>query len=679
GRAKLIDALPGGAMLAVSAAPDALHPHLPADVAIATVNAPGLCVAAGPEEGIASLEKRLGDAGIVARRLPTTHAFHSPMMKPAAEGLARLAAQVRLRPPQIPMVSNVTGTWLTDQEATDPGYWTRHLLGTVRFAEGVGELLREPGRVLLEVGPGQTLSTFVRQRPGGEEEEAPAAVIPSVRYAYDRRPDQAVLVEALGRLWLAGVAPDWSAFRGDERRRRVRLPTYPWEKQRYWVDPPADSVFATESRGEGKRPDPADWTYVPTWTRTPAASPSADTTRVLLVGGGGVLGQALQNALSGDGRQLVSARFGDAFARTGDGWMLRADARDDFRALADAVKAAPPGVVVHVSNDPVSFLLLTSALAHAGIEARVVAVTRGAQEVSGDEEMEARAAAVLGALRVVQQEHPSLHCRGVDVMGDGDAMARRLADEVLADVDEPVVALRGRHRWARGFRAVRAERPAAEVREGGVYVFVGGIEGRGAALAHALAETPGVRIAVVDPRLPVVGELDFYLRMYAADNPLHGAASALKALVTAGVEVMTDRADPVRELEAGFRRVVERWGRIDGVIHSLAVEEVSGLAAVDEVQPAAWALELERIEARIAGLEAALVAHRPEWVLVESSLAGVLGSVGLVRVAMANALADAAAQRAARTGSVWTSVAWDRWAQGALGEGDVLWMAPHEI
>ena len=679
GRARVIDALPGGAMLAVSAAPDALRPHLPPDVAVATVNAPGLCVASGPEAGIASLEQRLGEAGIVARRLPTTHAFHSPMMQPAAEGLARLAAGVRLRPPQVPMVSNVTGTWLTDQEATDPGYWTRHLLGTVRFAEGVGELLREPGRVLLEVGPGQTLSTFVRQRPGGAGEEAPAAVIPSIRYAYDRRPDQAVLMEALGRVWLAGVTPDWSAFRGDERRRRVRLPTYPWEKQRYWVDAPEESVLAPASHRDGKRPDPADWTYVPTWTRTPAASPSPDATRILLVGDGGALGQALRTALAGDGRQLVSARYGDAFARAADGFTLRAGARDDVRALADAVKDAPPHVVVHLSNDPISFLLLTSALAHSGIEARVVAVTRGAQEVSGEEEMDPRAAAVLGALRVVQQEHPSLHCRGVDVAGEADAISSRLADEVLAEAREPVVALRGRHRWARGFRPARAERPAAEVREGGVYVFVGGLEGRGAALANALAETPGVRIAVIDPRLPVVGELDFYLGMYSADNPLHGAASALKALVSAGVEVMTDRADPARELEAGFRRVVERWGRIDGVVHSLGVEELAGLAAVDEVQPAAWALELERIEARIAGLEAALAAHHPGWVLVESSLSGVLGSVGRVRVAMANALVDAAAQRAAGTGARWTSVAWDRWAAGSLGEGDELWMAPHEI
>ncbi|HEX6747473.1 MAG TPA: beta-ketoacyl synthase N-terminal-like domain-containing protein [Longimicrobium sp.] len=678
GRARLIDALPGGVMLAVSTSPDALRPHLPEGVGIATVNAPGLCVAAGPESGISILEKRLGDAGIVARRLPTTHAFHSPMMAPAADGVARLAAAVRLSPPKIPMVSNVTGTWLADAEATDPAYWTRHMLGTVRFAEGIGELLREPGRVLLEVGPGQTLGTFVRQRPGGDGEEAPAAIVPSIRFAYDRRPDQAVLLEALGRLWLAGVSADWGAFRGPERRRRVHLPAYPWEKQRYWVDAPDDAAFSIAPRAEGKRTDPADWTYVPTWTRTRAATPAADEGRVLLITDGGALGDALAIELLGTGRPLVSARPGDRFAHTADGFTLRADHREDFRALADAVKDDPPRVVVHVSNDPVAFLLLAAALAHAGVEARVVAVTRGAQEVSGDEEMDPRAAAILGALRVVQQEHPGLACRGVDVVGEDPALAARLAGEVLADADEPVVALRGRHRWARGFRAARVERPAA-AKEGGVYVFVGGMEGRGAALAAALARTPGVRIAVLDPRVPGRGELDFLLRMVAPDNPVYAAGMAVRGLWEAGVEMITDRADAVHELEAGFRRVEERWGRIDGVIHELGTGTLGTLAATDEVHPAGWALEIETLRERLAALERALAGRAPEWVLLESSLAGVLGSPGRVRVAMANALADAWAQRAARSGAPWTSVAWDRWAAAPLADGDDLWITPDEV
>jgi acyl transferase domain-containing protein len=676
-RAKLIGRLPGGAMLAVPAAADALRPHLPADVAIATVNAPSLCVASGPEAGVAELERRLGDAGIVARRLATTHAFHSATMQPVAEPLARLAATVRLRPPQLPMISNVTGTWLTDQEATDPGYWTRHLLGTVRFAEGVGELLREPGRVLLEVGPGQTLSTFVRQREP-EGEEAPLAVIPSLRYAYDRRPDAAVLLEALGKLWIAGAAPDWSAFRGRERRRRVRLPTYPWEKQRYWVERPDGAYGSAEAAADaGKRADPAEWTYVPTWTRTPAAEPSAEIERILLVSDGGAPGQALETELAGEGRTLVAARFGAALSAGGGGWTVRPDSRDDFRALAEAAKEAMPQRVVYAANDPIAFLLLASALAHAGVEARVVAVTRGAQEVTGDEEIDPRAAAVLAASRVVSQEHPSLPSRAVDLPKELDSIHKRMAAEVLGDADEPVVALRGRHRWARGFRRARPERAAAVVRPGGIYLFAGGIDGRAGDLAAALAETKGARIVVVDPRLPGMGALDHYLSLLEPGTAVHAATTAVKALADAGVELMMVRNEPTQLADA-FRLVEERWGPVDGVVHTLGVDALAGLAAVDEVNPAGWAVELERVEVHLAALETALARRAPGFVLLESSLAGVLGAFGLARVAMANALVDAWAQRAAANGLAVTSVAWDRAAAPAAG-GDGLWIAPEEL
>jgi acyl transferase domain-containing protein/acyl carrier protein len=676
GRAKLIQPLPGGAMLAVSQGPAAVRPHLSGGVAIATVNAPGLSVVAGSDESVAALEKRLAEAGVVARRLPTTHAFHTPMLKPAAERLTQLASTVRLRPPQIPMVSNVTGTWITDAEATDPAYWTRHMLGTVRFAEGVGELLKEPGRVLLEVGPGQTLGTFVRQRPG-EGEEAPAAVIHSLRYNYDRRPDQAVLLEALGRLWLAGVTPDWAAFRGEERRRRVHLPTYPWEKQRYWVDPPVWSADDASQADHGRRADPADWTYVPTWSRTRAASESADTSTVLFVHDGSEAGQALATALSGEDRAVTVARFGAAFGSGADGFTVRAGERDDFRALASAVAGAAPQLVVYAANDPIAFLLLAGSLGHAGIAARVVAVTRWAQEVTGAEAVDARAAAILGACRVVPQEHPSLPCRVVDV--EPAVSAEHVAREVLAEADEQVAALRGRHRWARGFRAVRAGRPAAALGEGGVYVFIGGMEGRNAPLARVVAAVPGARIAVIDPRIPNLGELDFFLTMHTAASPVRIAGEAVKALAATSAEVRVERADGPGGLASAFSRIEERWGKIDGVVHSPMVESVGDLAAVDEARPAAWALEIESVEAQLAALRDALAGRAPAFVLVESSLAGVLGSFGRVRVAMANALADAFAPAAAADGTRWTSVAWDRWTAGPLPEGDDLWIGADDV
>jgi phthiocerol/phenolphthiocerol synthesis type-I polyketide synthase E len=218
-RARAIAALPRGAMLAVPLPPDAVEPYLDG-VALAAVNAPELCVLSGTEEAVVRAEGRLARAGHAVRRLPATHAFHSPLMRPAAEEVAALARRMRLSPPRIPLVSNLTGTWLTAAEATDPGYWARHLVGPVHFARGAAALLASPGRVLVEMGPGGALGAFVRQQAAASGTAVPPAAA-SLPHAADDTPEPAVVLGALGRLWTAGVEPDWTALGDGDGHRRV--------------------------------------------------------------------------------------------------------------------------------------------------------------------------------------------------------------------------------------------------------------------------------------------------------------------------------------------------------------------------------------------------------------------------------------------------------------------------
>lgn len=205
-RALAIQALPRGAMLAVPLSAGAVGPWVGEGVALAAVNAPGVCVLSGDTEGVARAERALLQAGHAARRLEATHAFHSPHMQPAAERVAALAARIRLSPPRIPLVSNVTGRWLTAEEAADPGYWARHLVGTVHFARGAAELLNRPGRVLVEMGPGGSLSAFVRQQAAADGAALPPGVA-SLPHAAEAVPEPPHFLEALGRLCMAGVRP----------------------------------------------------------------------------------------------------------------------------------------------------------------------------------------------------------------------------------------------------------------------------------------------------------------------------------------------------------------------------------------------------------------------------------------------------------------------------------------
>jgi amino acid adenylation domain-containing protein len=260
-RGRLMGELPGGAMMAVPLPEAEVRAHLAGRMAIAAVNGAASCVVSGVTDELDELEARLAGGGIEARRLHTSHAFHSAAMDPILDAFAAEVRRARPAAPSLPFVSNVTGDWITAGEATDPAYWVRHLRETVRFADGVARLLEDPSRVLLEVGPGEALGTFARRSADG----AGRVIVKSLPRA--DRPDGAdlAMLEAAGALWTAGVAADWAALRGPGARRRVPLPTYPFEQTEYRVAPrraapsaPADARAIVPAPGTDASPEPSE-------------------------------------------------------------------------------------------------------------------------------------------------------------------------------------------------------------------------------------------------------------------------------------------------------------------------------------------------------------------------------------------------------------------------------------
>jgi amino acid adenylation domain-containing protein len=230
-RGQLMQELPGGTMLSVRLAAGDLIKRLPPKLALASSNGPSSSVASGPTEQIEMLQSLLEAEGIACRVLRTSHAFHSSMMDSIVAPFCDLVSRVNLRPPRIPILSTVTATWLTPAQATDPMYWARHLRETVWFAKGMEELWKEPDRLLLEVGPGSTLTALAKQHVFEKNRQfAVATLADSLEYEWSS------ILKAGGQLWLLGIEPDWSAFHQNERRWRVPLPTYPFERRRFWID-----------------------------------------------------------------------------------------------------------------------------------------------------------------------------------------------------------------------------------------------------------------------------------------------------------------------------------------------------------------------------------------------------------------------------------------------------------
>jgi acyl transferase domain-containing protein len=232
-RGELMQAQPGGTMLAVRAAAERVRALLPGDLAIAAENAPELTVVSGPTVVVEALEATFAQQGIASSRLVTSHAFHSSMMAPACAPLTEAVAAVARRPASVPIISTAMACALDADAMGEPDYWGRQLLQPVRFADSVLAAASDEPAVLLEVGPGQTLTTLARQTLQGEAMPTAAACLGPVQAPGS---DLGNLLLAVGRLWLAGFAPDWQALQAGARQ-RVPLPTYPFERKRFWVEP----------------------------------------------------------------------------------------------------------------------------------------------------------------------------------------------------------------------------------------------------------------------------------------------------------------------------------------------------------------------------------------------------------------------------------------------------------
>ncbi|MGW1433151.1 acyltransferase domain-containing protein [Streptomyces sp. NPDC002431] len=211
-RARLVETLPQGAMLAVAIGADEAVPHLAPGVSLAARNSPEQTVLSGPVEAIEESAQNLVARGAACRRLATTHAFHSTMTKPLTEPLEALLATTPIAAPRLPILSSTTGTWLRAAEATDPGYWARQLSRTIRFADQLAEAWRLPDPMLVELGPGQALSRLALAHPG-RPANAAARVVQTMPGQFERRTERELLLGAAGRLWAAGVEIDWRAVR----------------------------------------------------------------------------------------------------------------------------------------------------------------------------------------------------------------------------------------------------------------------------------------------------------------------------------------------------------------------------------------------------------------------------------------------------------------------------------
>ena len=689
-RGRLMQALPAGAMLAVPLSEAEVTPLLSETVSLAAVNGPRLCVVAGPAAAIAAVETQLAARGVTGQRLVTSHAFHSAMMAPILDTFEAAVAAVPKAAPRVPVVSNVTGTWLTAAEATSAGYWRRHVREAVRFAAGVGTLLAERGRVLLEVGPGRTLATLARQNGAAA---AGAVVVTSLRHAQETTPDLTTMLQALAAVWRAGVPVQWPAVWAGESRRRVMLPTYPFERQRYWIEAlrPATAAKQTLRAQQAlvKKPDVGSWIYEPRWVQAPQAPAAvAGGTWIVFADERGI-GDALVAQLRRDGKSVAAVRAGARFERFNESdYALNPADPHEYDALVAAVSEnGPISRIAHLwSVDPTratdefapaqtagfySVLFLAQALGRRELSKPVDLVIVGDRfhKVAGSDKPAAAKATVLGLARVIPQENPGIRCGTVDIAPEAQPTAEwidLLSAEIAATPDGSAVALRARARLVQSY-APKYTPDAGDdlwIRKGGSYLITGGLGSVGLSIAERFARAGARLILVGRSGLPPAAEWQQWLEQHPAEDRVSRRIAAVRRLEALGAEVMVGAADvaSVGEMRAVVAAATARFGSINGVVHAAGAMDGSGIGAVQALTREACEAQFKPKVRGAEVLDEILDVAHLDFCLATSSLSAILGGLSFGAYAAGNAFLDGLAERVPAPGRpIWTSVNLDGW------------------
>jgi len=698
-RGKLMQQLPGGAMLSVQLPEHKVQPFLSPELSLAASNSPLYCVVSGSTEAVEKLQQQLQEKGIGCRQLHTNHAFHSQMMEPIINQYIQNLQLVKLNPPQIPFVSNVTGTWITTAEATSSDYWVRHLRQPVRFSQGVTELFKQPKQIFLEVGPGRTLSTFIQQH-----QQEGLVVLTSLRHPQEQKSDIAFLLNTLGRLWLSGVQIHWSSFYTHEQRHRIPLPTYPFERQRYWLE--TNSHFTSVAEPLDKKLNIANWFYVPSWKRCSLplqkrdfASKSVQKLCWLVFIDRVGIGSQIAKQLEQQGHDVVTVTVAERFTQQSDRiYGINPQASNDYDALLKelSILNLNPDKVAHfwslMSNEEpqaesshqffdkcqnlgfYSLLFLAQALGKQEItnSLQILAVTNNVQEVIGDEKLCPEKATILGICKVIPQEYPNIICHSIDIVipellqtSAENQLIDQLLSEFTHNASENVVAYRSKNRWVEAFQPVELEKPESgtvPLREGGVYLIIGGLGGIGLVLAEYLAQTVRAKLILTSRSgLPAQKEWFQWLATHDENDEISYQIKQVLALEVLGAEVLIESADITHEeqMQAMMIQASNRFGQIHGVIYAAGiklhrtVQQISRTECESQLCPTGYGLLI---------LERILQGRELDFCLLVSSLSSVLGVLGMAAYPAAHIFTDAFVRKHNQTSPVsWVSMNSENW------------------
>ncbi len=704
-RGRLMQEMERGAMLAVRLNESELQALVGNEqLWVAAVNGPEQCVLSGSESAIAEAEQRLTAVGIGVKRLATSHAFHSGLMREAAQLLAGEFNGVARGEISIPYISNVSGSWAQVEEVRRGEYWGRQMLERVQWWRGVEEVLKSGAGVLLEVGPGESLTSVVREGVRGRE----VTVLSTLRgQRGGGEAGERELVARLGEMWVRGVGVRWGGMYAGEERRRVELPTYEFERERYWVEARArENKGEREANAERKETEIANWLYVPVWKQSVGRKGDVDEVsgqKWLVLREESGLSDQLVARLETAGAEVVRVSMGEEFNRVDDrAFVFHPGKKKEFERLVREltetgwrphrivhlwnVNEEPPGITVDGVQQQIeqfeaaqergfySLIYLAHAWgAQPGSEPIFLSViTSNTQRVAGVERLRPEQATVLGPCRVIGQEYPHIVCRSIDVQlsEKQPVLVKQLVTELVSKSPSFAVAYRGYERWVQTYGRVQLEareetQLPLRLRHSGVYLITGGLGKVGLTLAAQLVRSARARLILTGrTAFPAPEQWQQWLDAHGEDDRISLQIRKLQSLEAEGAEILVVQADvsDYARMEAAIAQAEERFGALNGVIHAAGNVGDHAFRTISETGTEEASQQFVSKVHGLIVLEQLLADRELDFCMLVSSLSAVLGGLGFAAYAAANVYMDTFVQKHnERDERGWLSVNWDGW------------------
>lgn len=703
-RGELMQNLPSGSMLGILIKEEELLPLLNdhVQVSLAAANSTSSCVVSGNHEAILEFKQVLDRKGYKNTEIRCSHAFHSSMMDEILEEFESLFSTLTISPPQIPFISNLTGRRATFEEIKNPAYWSNHLRRTVRFSDGIEGIMEEYPKVLFaEVGPHKILSSLVEAHAS---KDSLHRTVNLIRHPKDEKNDRYYLLKAIGKLYINGINPTWESLFRQGEKRRISLPTYSFEPNKYPIDSFVRDISQISTTSQLKREqDIAKWFYIPSWKKVPSLTlPEPNPTSLLsivFIDDGGQ-GDQLVDLLKDRGEQVLCVRKGTSFVEEDNGnFQLNPSIPEHYDQLYDHLLANElnPGRIVHLwsidHQEDISFRMasfLESAntslfslwnLVRRGHlkgvlkNAQLVLLTRGLQDLLGTENGPCIQGLSLGLLKVISQEYPTFFTKHIDISSlDSDNWKGAFKD-IISNSEHATVAVRNGRKWVQIFDPL-APIPINQqaLRKGGVYLVTGGLGEVGFHIAKYLQRKSRAKLILIGRTIiPENRQLPTDILGNTELEEVKTKIERLKELEQAGNEVFYHSCDVANEEE--MRKLISeaerRFGQICGVFHNAGLINRKSSYKISELSKDIFR---DHFEAKVLGthvLAEILKNKELDFCICSSSIASFLGGLGFTAYASANTYLDYFVQSLNQSReSKWTSVNFDGFnLTGGSGKG----------